>query len=136
VSGEIPRRVAAFPDSVSPFLWHSVVETESALHLFTMRSMGGEVSYATGVTTLRKPEPSPVLTSAQSSPAAITFLKTARFPKATVEQETEGFSVEINDLKDQAMQTRTRAIFTDIVIDKNESLVSSELQWQKALRHP
>jgi inner membrane protein len=136
VSGEIPRRVAAFPDSVSPFLWHSVVETELALHLSTMRSMGGEVSYATGVTTLRKPEPSPVLTSAQSSPAAITFLKTARFPKATVEQETEGFSVEINDLKDQAMQTPTRAIFTDIVIDKNGSLVSSELQWQKALRHP
>jgi len=136
VSGEIPRRVAAFPDSVSPFLWHSVVETESALHLFTMRSMGGEVSYAAGVTTLRKPEPSPVLTSAQSSPAAITFLKTARFPKATVEQETEGFSVEINDLKDQAMQTPTRAIFTDIVIDKNGSLVSSEFQWQKALRHP
>jgi inner membrane protein len=136
VSGEIPRRVAAFPDSVSPFLWHSVVETELALHLSTMRSMGGEVSYATGVTALRKPEPSPVLTSAQSSPAAITFLKTARFPKATVEQETEGFSVEINDLKDQAMQTPTRAIFTDIVIDKNGSLVSSELQWHKALRHP
>jgi inner membrane protein len=136
VSGEIPRRVAAFPDSVSPFLWHSVTETESALHLSTMRSMGGEVSYATGVTTLRKPEPSPVLTSAQSSSAAITFLKTARFPKATVERETEGFSVEINDLKDQAMQTPTRAIFTDIVIDKNGSLVSSELQWQKALHHP
>jgi len=136
VSGEIPRRVSAFPDSVSPFLWHSVVETESALHLSTMRSMCGEVSYASGVTTLRKPEPSPVLTSAQSSPVAVTFLKTARFPKATVEQETEGFSVEINDLKDQAMQTSDHAIVADIVIDKNGSLLSSELHWRKALRHP
>jgi len=136
VNAEIPGRVAAFPDSVSPFLWHSVIETASALHLSTMRSMGGEVSYATGVTTLRKPEPSPVLISAQSSPAAVTFLKTARFPKATVEQETEGFSVEINDLKDQAMQTSNHAIFADIVIDRNGSLVSSELQWHKALRHP
>jgi inner membrane protein len=136
VSGEIPRRVAAFPDSVSPFLWHSVVETDSALSLSTQRSMGGEVSYATGVTTLRKPEPSAALSAAQSSPAAITFLKSARFPKATVEQETEGFSVEINDLKDQAMQTSSHAIFADIVIDKNSSLLSSELQWQRAVRHP
>jgi inner membrane protein len=136
VSGEIPRRVAAFPDSVSPFLWHSVVETDSAFYLSTQRSMGGEVSYATGVTTLRKPEPSPILTTAQSSPAAVAFLKTARFPKATVEQETEGFSVEINDLKDQAVQTSNHAILADIVIDKNGSLVSSEVQWQKAVRHP
>ena len=136
VSGEIPRRVAAFPDSVSPFLWHSVVETDSAFYLSTQRSMGGEVTYATAVTTLRKPEPSPALAAAQSSPAAIAFLKTARFPKATVEQETEGFSVEINDLKDQSMQTPTRAIFADIVIGNNGSLLSSELQWQKAARHP
>jgi inner membrane protein len=131
VSGEIPRRVAAFPDSVSPFLWHSVVETESALHLSTMRSMGGEVSYASGVTTLRKPEPSPVLTAAQSSPAAVTFLKTARFPKAIVEQETEGFSVEINDLKDQAMQTSDHAILAAINLDKSAKVISSELQWRK-----
>jgi len=136
VRGEISRRVGAFPDSVSPFLWHSVVETDSAFFLSTQRSMGGEVSYATGVTTLRKPEPSPILTGAQSSPAAIAFLKIAGFPKATVAQETEGFSVEIKDLKDQAMQTPTHAIFADIVIDKNGSLVSSGLQWQKVVRHP
>jgi len=131
VSGEIPRRVAAFPDSVSPFLWHSVVETESALHLYTLRSMGGEVSYATGVTILRKPEPSPVLTAAQSSPAAVTFLKTARFPKAIVEQQTEGFSVEIKDLKDQAMQRSNHAIFADINLDRTPKVISYELQWQK-----
>ena len=131
VSGEIPRHVQAFPDPISPFLWHSVVETESALHLYTLRSMGGEVTYATGVITLRKPEPSPVLSAAQSSPAAITFLRTARFPKATVEQETDGFSVEINDLKDQAMQTPGHAILADIHLDHTAKVISSELQWQK-----
>jgi membrane-bound metal-dependent hydrolase YbcI (DUF457 family) len=136
IGGEIPRRIAAFPDSVSPFLWHSIVETESALHLSTMRSMGGEVSYATGVTTLRKPEPSLVLAAAQSSPAAIIFLKTARFPKAIVEQETEGFSVEINDLKDQAMQTSSHAIFADIHLDPTTRVISSELQWQKKPTRP
>jgi hypothetical protein len=136
VSGEIPRHIAAFPDSVSPFLWHSVVETESALHRYTLRSMGGEVSYASGVTTLRKAEPSPVLTAAQSSPAAVAFLKTARFPKAIVEQETEGFSVEINDVKDQAMQAPTHAVFADINLDKSAKVISSELQWRKTLTRP
>lgn len=131
IGGESPRRVAAFPDSVSPFLWHSVVETESALHLATMRSMGGEVTYATGVTTLRKPDPSAILDSAQASPAAIAFLKSARFPKATVLKETEGYSVEIQDLKDQAMEDKTRAIFADINLDNSTKVVSSELQWQR-----
>jgi membrane-bound metal-dependent hydrolase YbcI (DUF457 family) len=136
ISGEMPRRFAAFPDSVSPFLWHGVVETESALHLSTMRSMGGEVGYASGITTLRKPEPSAILNAAQTSAAAVEFLKTARFPKAIVEQETEGYSVEINDVKDQAMQTPNHAIFADINLDKSAKVVSSELQWQKISTRP
>ena len=136
ISGEMPRRFAAFPDSVSPFLWHGVVETESALHLSTMRSMGGEVSYASSITTLRKPEPSPILSAAQTSAAAVEFLKTARFPKAIVEQETQGYSVEINDLKDQAMQTSNHAIFANITLDKSAKVISSELQWQKISTRP
>src|SRR5262249_39710889 len=35
-SGESARRAAAFPDSTSPFLWHGVVETESAIHLLSV----------------------------------------------------------------------------------------------------
>jgi len=136
VAGEIPRRAAAFPDSTSPFLWHSIVETESTIDLVTLRSTGGEVTDATGVTTLHKPEPSPVLSIAQNSPAAIAFVKFARFPKATVVKETEGYSVEIQDLKDQATEEKGRAIFADITLDKNPQLVSSELQWQKSSSNP
>jgi inner membrane protein len=130
VAGEMPRRVGAFPDAASPFLWHSIVETESALHLADMRSMGGEVSYASSVTKLRKPEASPMLSAAQASPAAAELLKTARFPKAVVQKETEGYSVEIHDLKDQATESR-RAIFADVNLDTAAKVVSSELQWQK-----
>ena len=136
IAGETPRRISAFPDSGSPFLWHSVSETDSALHMATLRSMGGEVTYATGVTTLRKPGSSPVLTAAQASPAAITFLQFARFPKATVLKETEGYSVEIQDLKDQAPEEKSRAIFADITLNNSAKVVSSELQWQKASMHP
>ena len=132
VAGASPRRVAAFPDAVSPFLWHCIVETDSSLNLATLRSLGGEATYATGVTTLRKPDPSPFLNAAQSSPAAVTFLKFARFPKATVLKESESYSVEIQDLKDQAMEEKTRAIFADITLDNSAKVISSELQWQKS----
>ena len=133
IAGEAPHRAAAFPDTTSPFLWHSVVETQSALNLVTMRSMGGEVSYASGVTTLHKPEPSPMLAAAQNSPAAISFVKFARFPKAVVQTEAEGYSVEIQDLKDQAVEEKSHAIFADINLDKHSRVLSSELQWQKSL---
>jgi membrane-bound metal-dependent hydrolase YbcI (DUF457 family) len=136
VAGETPHRVAAFPDPASPFLWHSIVETESALHLAVMRSMGGEVTYATGVTTLRKPEPSPILTAAQASPAAMTFLKTARFPKAIVEKETEGYSVEIQDLRDLATESKHHAIFAEILLDQTPQALSSELKWQETPPRP
>jgi inner membrane protein len=130
VSGEMPRRAAAFPDSISPFVWHGAVETISAVHLTTIRSMGGEAGYASGITTWRKPEPSMALSASQSSAAAVEFLKTTRFPKATVEQENEGYSVEIRDLKNEAMQMPGRAILAHISLDKSAKVISSELQWQ------
>ena len=136
IAGEMPRRVGAFPDSTSPFLWHSVVETQSTLDILDLRSAGGEVTEASGVTTLHKPEPSPMLTAAQNSPAAIAFLTLARFPKATVENETEGSAVEIHDLKDQATREKHHAIFADINLDKQHNIVSSQLQWQKNSENP
>ena len=131
MAGEMPHRAATFPDTTSPFLWHSVVETQSALNLVMMRSMGREASYASGVTTLHKPEPSPMLAAAQNSPAAVSFVKIARFPKAVVQTESEGYSVEIQDLKDQATEEQSHAMFADINLDKNSRLISSELQWQR-----
>jgi membrane-bound metal-dependent hydrolase YbcI (DUF457 family) len=136
VAGEMPHRVAAYPDSVSPFLWHSIVETESALHLVTLRTFGGDATYASGITTLRKPEPSPVLSAAQTSPAAISFLQIARFPKAVVQKETEGYSVEIRDLKDIATESNSHTIAAEINLDRSAKVVSSELQWQKSSARP
>lgn len=133
IAGEMPRRAAAFPDSTSPFLWHSVVETQSTMNLVILRSSGGEVSYASAITTLHKPEPSPILNAAQNSPAALAFIQVARFPKATVETEADGYSVEIQDLKDQASGEESRAIFADINLYKNGKVVLSELQWQKSV---
>lgn len=129
IAGETPHRVGAFPDSTSPFIWHSIVETESALNLVNMRSMGGEVSYASSVTTLHKPELSPMLAAAQGSDAAVAFVRVARFPKATVQSRTEGSIVEVQDLRDQASEEKSRSILAEIKLDKNSRVVSSELLW-------
>jgi hypothetical protein len=134
IAGEMPRRVGAFPDSTSPLLWHSVVETQSALHLMALRS-AGEVRDASGVTTLHKPEPSAMLDAAQSSFAAVVFLQAARFPKATIHREADGFSVQIQDLKDQAMESG-RALVADITLDKSLGVAASELAWQKRSPRP
>jgi membrane-bound metal-dependent hydrolase YbcI (DUF457 family) len=134
IAGETPHRAATLPDAISPFLWHSIVETESTLNLVVVRSAGGEVTTASGITTWHKPEPSPTLSVAQNSPAALMFVKFARFPKATVEKETEGYSVEIQDLKNVALDEKSRAVIADINLDKNGNLISSELQWQNSPR--
>ena len=131
VAGEMPHRVAAFPDRVSPLLWHGIVETESALNLVDVRSLGSEATYASGITTLRKPEPSSILSAAQTSSAAISFLRFARFPKAVVQKESDGYSVEIQDLKDLATESNDRSIIADVRLDRSLKVVSSELQWQK-----
>lgn len=130
IAGETPHRVGAFPDSASPFIWHGIVETESALNLINMRSMGGEVSYASGVTTLYKPELSPMLAAAQRSDAAVAFVRVARFPKATVQTRSDGSIVEIQDLRDQATEEKSRSISAEINLDKNSRVISSELLWQ------
>lgn len=130
IAGETPRRVAAFPDTLSPILWHGIVETDSTLDLLSVRTLGSEASDATGVTTLRKPEPSSILAAAQASQAAVYFLKFARFPKATTQKEMQGFSAEIIDLKDQATEEKSRTIFADINLDKSGAVLSSELQWR------
>jgi inner membrane protein len=134
IAGETPRRVAAFPDSTSPFLWHSVVETESAIHLADLRAIG-EPSFASMPVGVHKPEPSAILDAARTSQAAVIFLRFARFPKATVVKETEGYSVEIQDFKDQATGEKTRAVMVDVNLDKSGAVVSSELQWRERARH-
>ncbi len=131
VGGETPHRVAAFPDSVSPFIWHGIVETESAIHLADLRTFGGDVTYATGITSLHKPDPSAALSAAQGSAAALEFLKYARFPKAIVQKESEGFSVEIQEMKDQATGEKSRAVVADIVVNRDAKVAWSELQWRK-----
>lgn len=133
-AGESARRGAAFPDSTSPFLWHAVVETESAIHIVSVPTGPLSNFDPEGALHIHKPEPSPILDAAQKTKAAAQFLAAARFAKATVQKETDGFSVEIHDLKYDAIGQNSRVVEAQINLDAFGRVTLAHLDWQNQPR--
>jgi membrane-bound metal-dependent hydrolase YbcI (DUF457 family) len=129
-AGESARRGAAFPDSMSPFIWHAIVETESALHLVQVPTGPMANFDPESAVHLHKPEPSAILDAAQKTDAARQFLASARFPKATLQKEAEGFSVELRDLKYDALGQTSRAVEAEINLDTVGQVTFAQLEWQ------
>src|SRR5258708_17619194 len=127
--GESPRKVAAFAESGSPFRWHGIIETESALHDVEIE-VGPAASFdPDSAVTSYKPEPSPALDAARDTPAARRFLQAARFPKATVEKTPEGFHIILRDFpysRDASSGSRVQAL---IATNSSGKLLSQELAW-------
>jgi inner membrane protein len=129
-TGESARRAAAFPDSASPFLWHGIVETESAIHLLSVPAgLSGRFD-PEGALHIHKPEPSTILDAAQKSEAARRFLSVARFPKATILRETDGFSVELRDMKYDALGQTSRVVEAEINLNASGQVTFAQLEWQ------
>jgi membrane-bound metal-dependent hydrolase YbcI (DUF457 family) len=133
-AGESARRAAAFPDSTSPFLWHGVVETESAMHLLNV-STGPLTKFdPEDALLIHKPEASPMLDAAQKTEPAQQFLKFASFPKATVTRETDGYSVEIRDLKYAALGETSNAVEVNVDLNLGGQPAFAHLEWQNKPR--
>src|SRR5262249_29401367 len=98
--GELPRKVAAFAESNSPFLWRGFVETERVLHDVDVPVGPGSAFDPGSAIATYKPEPSPALDAARNSAVARRFVEVARFPKASVEQTQTGYHVILRDLHD------------------------------------
>ena len=80
--GESARKSAAFAESSSPFRWHGIVETASALHDVEIE-VGPAASFdPDAAVTSYKPESSPALDATRDTALARRFLQVARFPKA------------------------------------------------------
>jgi len=95
--GELPRKVAAFAESGTPFRWLGIVETERALHDVEV-PVGPSAEFdPASALTIYKPEPSPALDAARNSAVARRFLQVARFPKASVEQSPAGYRITLRD---------------------------------------
>jgi membrane-bound metal-dependent hydrolase YbcI (DUF457 family) len=131
--GELPRRVAAFAESNSPFHWHGIVETERALHDIEVPVGPGANFEASSVITTYKPEPSSALDALRTSAVARRFLQVARFPKASVEHTAGGYHVILRDFTYRVDFDSRQA---QVVIDTDPSgrTVSQELIWVPNLR--
>ena len=127
--GELPRRVAAFAESDSPFHWRGLVETERAfydfdLSLFPNSSFNpdsGVVSY--------KPQSSAPLDAARTSESVRQFLAAAKFPKASVEQTRAGYRVQLRDLAGQREAHSGPHVIAIVETDANAKVLSDELEW-------
>jgi membrane-bound metal-dependent hydrolase YbcI (DUF457 family) len=131
--GESPRRSGAFPEPVSPFTWHAIVETDRALHEFTVNEMPGAPFDPEASVVLFKPEFSAVLEGARQSPAARKFLSVARFPKASIEKTLEVYQVQLRDLRFVATTNTQREIAVLVETDSVGNLRSDELVWASDL---
>jgi len=128
--GESPRKAAAFAESGSPFRWHGIVETASALHDMEIEVGPAAPSFDSNVAiTSYKPEPSPVLDAARDTTVARRFLQVARFPKASVEKTLDGFKVALRAFpytRDASSGWRVEAL---IDTDASGKIRSEELAW-------
>ena len=139
--GELPRRVAAFSESNSPFLWHGIVETERALiDVPVPVGPGADFDPGSAIITY-KPEPSSALDAARNSAVARRFLQVARFPKATVEQTPSGFHVILRAFTYSPESGSGRVTLTDegrvqalIDTDPSGKILSEELAWVPSSR--
>jgi membrane-bound metal-dependent hydrolase YbcI (DUF457 family) len=127
--GESPRRSSAYPESVSIFTWQAIVETDHALRELTVDATPGASFDPENGTTLFKPEPSPVLDSAQNAEAARKFLRIASFPKASIEKTPEGYAVQIRDLCFAASGQTRHEVVAVIQTDSNGKVRQDELEW-------
>lgn len=127
--GENPRQVAAFAELTSLVSWHGIADTESALHEVTVNILASRpASFDPGVN-LFKPEPSPVLQAAQATESAKRFLRTARFPKATVIKTESGTEVQIRDLRYTGADERNREPMVTVEFDASGKLQSEAITW-------
>jgi membrane-bound metal-dependent hydrolase YbcI (DUF457 family) len=127
--GESIRKTAAFAEPTSPFRWHGIVETESALHDVELEAGIGASFDPDSAMTSYKPESSPALDAARGTAVARRFLQVARFPKATVEKTPQGFHVVLRAFpygREAMSGPRVHAV---IETDSSGRVLSEVLAW-------
>jgi membrane-bound metal-dependent hydrolase YbcI (DUF457 family) len=137
--GESSRHSAAFPDSVSLFRWHGLVETTSAICQIEV-PIGTQKSFdPEALACLHKPEPSPQLAAAVATPTARKLLQAIRFPRAAVQrnaprQNVDEYEVAIRSLADPAAGLSDHSVGVQIVLDANARVLDEEIVWARYLR--
>jgi inner membrane protein len=129
--GELPRRVAAFAESESPFHWRGIVETERAFHDLDLSLASSSSFNPDAAVVYYKPESSAPLDAARTTETARRLLEAAKFPKATVEKTDAGYRVELRDLAQQQETRSGPRVIAIVETDANAKVLSDELAWDQ-----
>ncbi|MGC2802565.1 MAG: hypothetical protein WCA41_12085, partial [Candidatus Acidiferrum sp.] len=132
--GETPRRVWAYPESLSLLTWHAVVETESALDEIDVNAAAASDFDPDSSVRIFKPESSPELQAARNTDTARRFLATAQIPKASLEKTEAGYAVVLRDLRYAAAGETKHEVAAYIELDRNNQVTTQELVWARDLR--
>jgi len=127
--GELPHRVAAFPEPVSLFAWHGIVETENAFHELSVNLAPNTVFDPEKAISLYKPEPSAILEIATNTAEAKEFLTAAQFPRASVERTDSGYRVELRDLRNAAAGKMRFEVAVLIDFDPSSRIAQKQFVW-------
>jgi membrane-bound metal-dependent hydrolase YbcI (DUF457 family) len=131
--GELPRRVAAFAESDSPFHWRGLVETERAFYDLDLSvAPGSSFNPDSGVVSY-KPQSSAPLDAARTTDSVRRFLEAAKFPKASVEKTNTGYRVQVRDLAEQREAHSGAHVVAIVETDGNAKVLSDELAWDKQM---
>jgi membrane-bound metal-dependent hydrolase YbcI (DUF457 family) len=126
---ELPRRVAAFAESDSPFHWRGLVETERAFHYLDLNLASGSSFNPDAAVVHYKPESSVPLDAARATESVRRFLEAAKFPRATVEKTNTGYHVQLRDLVQLQEARSGRRVIAIVETDANAKVLSDELAW-------
>ena len=131
--GELPRRVAAFAESDSPFHWRGLVETERAFHDLDLNLASGSSFNPDAAVISYKPDVSAPLDAARTTESVRRFLEAAKFPKATVEKTNAGYRVQLRDFARQQEARSGPRVIAIVETDPNAKVLTDELAWDQKM---
>jgi membrane-bound metal-dependent hydrolase YbcI (DUF457 family) len=132
--GESARQVGAFPDSLSLFRWHGIVETQSLLCQAVVPSGFGKGFDPESAVCLHKPEPSPELDAAQKTDVAREYLQVMPFPRAIVARTQDGYEIVVLSMRDVAEQETSHRVAALIDLDLRFGVFNDEFVWLNDVR--
>ncbi len=127
--GESARKVGAFPDALSVFTWHGIVETQSLLCQIEVPTGPGKGFDPETAECLHKPEFSGELNAAQKTDVARQYLRVEPFPRAIVAKTQDGYEVVIRSMRDLAEGETRYRVAARVVLDARFGIADEGLVW-------
>ena len=127
--GESARSVAAYPDTVSLFTWHGLVETQSQLCQLPVPVLSEKAFDPGAADCVHKPEPSAALDAAQNSSVVRKYTAVEPFPRAVVTKTPNGYEVLVRSMRDVAEHETRHRLAARVALDAGLAVSAQEIIW-------